>query len=318
MCKSVGNGNNKILPYHYRFDNTVSVRVDIDSFKCLKYGVPNLLGLFDRYDIKASFYCVMGWEGDIFSIIKHKLFRKIHPRYQSRFLHSREGKSTLNIRQLNSLYGTPEIVRMLLFPKKFTRQKAILEDIVLRGHDLGVHGFVHARWNNLTVPELDTEFNRMITSYEAIFDKRPEGFCSPLALENDEVDFLLSKYGLNYISSLTSNNINFVKLKNHMDLKIVSVPVTIKMTDMYIPPIEYFIRQGYSSNQAAVKTNSMIDEAISIKNLASFFLHPRNEGISFADSLDRVLNHVLIKGYTVKTNQQIAEDYRNSNHEENV
>ena len=61
-----------------------SLRIDIDSLVGLRNGVPKILDLLGEYGIKASFFSVMGWEGDLFSVLKHRFFysNKNFPRFE--------------------------------------------------------------------------------------------------------------------------------------------------------------------------------------------------------------------------------------------
>ena len=53
-------------------DSIFSLRIDIDTRNGLVKGVPKLLDLLDKYDVKASFYIPMGKESNIFDVIKHR------------------------------------------------------------------------------------------------------------------------------------------------------------------------------------------------------------------------------------------------------
>ena len=51
---------------------TFTLRVDLESDKGIKEGLPKLLDLLKRYDLKASFYLVMGGESNIWEILKYR------------------------------------------------------------------------------------------------------------------------------------------------------------------------------------------------------------------------------------------------------
>jgi len=51
---------------------TFTLRIDLESDKGIKEGVPRLLDLLKKYNIKASFYISMGGESNIFEILKYR------------------------------------------------------------------------------------------------------------------------------------------------------------------------------------------------------------------------------------------------------
>ena len=51
------------------------IRIDIDTITGLREGVPSLLKMFSKYDVKVSFFCPMGWEGDFFSVFTQRFIR---------------------------------------------------------------------------------------------------------------------------------------------------------------------------------------------------------------------------------------------------
>jgi len=106
-----------------------TLRVDLESNKGIKKSLPKLLDLLKKYDIKASFYLVMGGESNIFELL----------RYRKKLTHADERKI--------KVWRFRDKIRMVLLPKDFVKgNKKILRRILEEGHELGVHGWKHRAW----------------------------------------------------------------------------------------------------------------------------------------------------------------------------
>ena len=273
-----------------------SLRIDIDTYKDLKEGVPNVLNLLSRYNIKASFFCTMGWEGDIISVLRHRI------------LYAKKVKlpEVTAKKQLFSSYL--EFLRCLFLPKKISKQAKMLKKIVDEGHDLGVHAYIHTRWHNPTTKNLTKEFNEMIKSYEEIFNKKPIGFASPLFTSSNELVRLIDKYGFLYASFLEGEK-PFQPKINEKKCSHIQIPVNIRFGQ--IPPILYFSMQGLSQDAVAEKTIGLIDKKIRENGFASTYIHPVHEGMEpLLTSLTTVIRHIKNKGYLTKTYEELALDYK--------
>jgi len=103
------------------------LRIDVESNKGIKEGIPKIIDLLKRYNIKASFYLTMGGESGIFDLLKYR--KKL------------DGERGIKI------FSKFEILRMAFFPKDFVENnKNILQRILNEGHELGIHGWKHRRW----------------------------------------------------------------------------------------------------------------------------------------------------------------------------
>ncbi len=282
-------------------EGTVVLRVDIDSLVGLRFGVPHLLDLFEHYGCKACFYSVMGWEGDIFSVLRHRIWRRIFR--SPHYLYARDGESTQNARSITRSYGWGEILRMLFFPRKFSRDVNILKDIIERGHELSVHGYIHVKWNCMTQQELEREVDAMLQAYRHLFGKIPLGFAAPLALENDITHQILASRGIRYTSVLATESVYPYRGATRSG-GMLYFPVFVRCAEHYIPPIEYFSR-FHPVEDPAGETAKLIDDAIDKFGWASTFMHARNEGITYLSSLKQVLGSIRERGYKVRTFEEL-------------
>ena len=78
---------------------TFTLRVDLESDKGIQFGVPKLLNLLKKYNLKASFYIPMGGESNIFELLSNRIKIKS------------AGERNIKI------FSLFEKLRMVLFPK---------------------------------------------------------------------------------------------------------------------------------------------------------------------------------------------------------
>ncbi len=113
----------------------LGLKVDVDTFEGLRRGVPRLLRLLERRNLRASFFVPGGPDRSGRAI--GRLFHQ--PGFLSKM------RRTGGLR----LYGPVTALRGTLLPAvPMTRGRAELRAIVAAGHDLGVHGWDHVAWHD--------------------------------------------------------------------------------------------------------------------------------------------------------------------------
>jgi len=288
-----------------------ALRIDIDTIKGLQVGVPNLLDILGKHDIKASFFCPMGWEGDLFSVLLHRFIRS-----NKRF--SVEGglyagnNPEINLTKFKIkeyLY----VIRALFIPRKFLGQFSILKRIITEGHELGVHGYVHARWRRPAFLELEKEFDLMTRKFSNAFGFKPSGIATPLFQSNDCVLKLCDRYGFTYASSLGGVQPFFPEIKgkkcNHLQ-----IPITLDafQNNRMLPLTFYYYRKGFSKDEIVKKIVEKIYEKIDRYDLLTMHVHPKDEGIYLKDAFETVIQSVRSSKVACMTFKEISLNYRES------
>ncbi|PIO08345.1 hypothetical protein COU59_01830 [Candidatus Pacearchaeota archaeon CG10_big_fil_rev_8_21_14_0_10_34_12] len=222
-----------------------TLRVDLESDKGIKKGVPRLLDLLKKYDIKASFYLSMGGESNILEILSY-----------------RDKLKTSGKRRIR-LWTLKDKLRMVLFPKDFVKENTkILKKILEEGHELGIHGWKHREWTRgLEKIDVEKTINKSIKKYELIFGKKPTSFASPGFNINKKVIDALNASNIMFISDFQGN-------KPKMFGKIKNIPVTILGKDK-TPIIEYLVSLGKKDEEII----EIIKKEITQSNIASFYIH---------------------------------------------
>ena len=148
----------------------LTIKVDVDTLKGYLEGVPRLLDILGRREIKASFFFSMGPDNSGKAI--RRIFRK---GFLAKMLRTK-APSTYGFKTL--LYGT-----LLKAPMIVTSNPGILKRAVDDGHDCGVHSWDHVLWQDcllkLSREEIRTEFNMATGLFYDIVGAPPRSCAAP-------------------------------------------------------------------------------------------------------------------------------------------
>ena len=235
------------------------VRIDLESDRGIREGLPRLLDLFKKHNILGSFYLTMGGESNIFEILENR------------------GPMKGSAKRKIKIWSFWDKLRIVLFPKKFVRRnKDILKRILEEDHELGLHGYKHRVWTrNLGSLDLNFEIKRMVEEYNHIFGVRPISFAAPGFNTNNKVLRILEMEGIRYISDFLGRK-NYGKLKN--------IPIEICGLNR-MPFIEYHVGEGKSDKEII----NEFKKEIKGKNFVSFYLHGLFEGRFKIDLVEKMI-----------------------------
>ncbi len=266
------------------------MRIDIDGRMGLRKGVPNLLEVLRRTDVRASFFTVMGGESSIIDVLRYR--GGPEPSWDDITL------------------PKTEVLRTLFFPKDFVTENAgILEKILAEGHTLGPHGWKHRAWTRcLDKLDVDEQFKMMIAKYRRLFRKKPRSFAGPAFKTNLRVLECLDKHGFLCAGDVQDGGA-FHPVVGGKRFKHVQVPVTLRAhnTD---PLIEWFSGQGLSDDAVVKKIAGMVVEREKRGALSVFYCHDFFEGIYKPHLVERVLKEVKGRGAEFATMEEIAKKCR--------
>jgi undecaprenyl phosphate-alpha-L-ara4FN deformylase len=149
----------------------VALKVDVDSYAGTRDGVPRLIAILDRFDIKATFYFSMGPDNT------GKAVRRIFTRkgFLQKVLRTRTF-AAYGIKTL--LYGTllPAPLIAASFPD-------ILRQAENNGHEVGIHCWDHVKWHDLLPwfpkPVTAMELGKASSQFESIFGRRTRTTAAP-------------------------------------------------------------------------------------------------------------------------------------------
>ena len=115
--------------------STVGLRVDVDTRRGLDEGVPRLLALFRRLDIRASFFVTMGPDHS-----GRAIRRALRPSFLAKMWRTNPFK----------LYGLRTLLSGTLAPARLVGAGApsMLRQIADEGHEVAPHGWDHVGWQD--------------------------------------------------------------------------------------------------------------------------------------------------------------------------
>lgn len=240
------------------FRAALCIRVDVETVNCLLKGVPNLMELFDNYGFKATFFVPMG--SDL-------LGRSIKAEDLPRYLRL-EPLKKFGVK--NILYG------LLLPPPDIGKQhSAELRTIAECGHEVGLHGFDHAKWVRkirlLPCEDVEEMFIKGYKEFTNIFGREPRSFASPGFMYTESVLSLLDRHGFLYGSD-TRGVLPFWPRIRGTSFKTLQVPVTM-------PNLEELSWRGLNDREALMRISSALKEKVASGGLATILIHPSYEGL---------------------------------------
>ncbi|MDH4162020.1 MAG: polysaccharide deacetylase family protein [Nitrospirota bacterium] len=141
-------------------DITLSIKIDVDTDRGTRIGVPNLLRLFDEYGIKATF---------LFSLGPDNTGRAIKRIFRPGFF------SKVSRTSVVSTYGIRTLMNGVLLPGPHVgrRNEGVMRQTRDRGHEVGIHCYDHIRWQDglasMSAYEVREEFGKAKKEFERIF-----------------------------------------------------------------------------------------------------------------------------------------------------
>jgi len=207
----------------------LAIKIDVDTDRGTRIGVPNLLSLFDEFNIKTTF---------LFSLGPDNTGRAIKRIFRPGFL----GKVSRT--SIISTYGIRTLLNGVLLPGPHVgrRNEAIMRTARDKGHEVGIHCYDHIRWQDglstMTRDQVNDEFGKAQKEFERIFHEPAttagaagwQANCFSLAAEDDA--------GLLYASDCRGTRPFFPRCENNV-YKTLQVPTTLPTLDELIGRAEY-------------------------------------------------------------------------------
>lgn len=153
-----------------RIPMIIGLRIDADTYRGTRYGIPNLIKLLARYRIRASIFFSIGPDN-----MGRHLFRLCRPDFLKKMLRSKAP----------NLYGWDIVCRGTLLPGPVIGKHlgAIVRAANESGHEIGLHAWDHhawqvhvAQWNDNTI---ETSLRKGVRMLSSICGSVPECSAAP-------------------------------------------------------------------------------------------------------------------------------------------
>ena len=201
---------------------TIALRIDVDTFRGTRDGIPRLLALLNGRKIRATWYVTLGPD----NMGRHAL-RMLRPAFALKMLRS----------GAPSLYGWEIIFRGTMWPGPVISAR-LAETVRMPhtdGHEMGVHAWDHHRWqmgiDSLTDSQLDVELDRATDALGSIIGCEPTTAAAPGWRCNERVLALKSSQRFAYRSDCRGAATPFLPIVNGTALQQPQIPVDLPTYD---------------------------------------------------------------------------------------
>lgn len=255
----------------------IGLRVDVDTYRGTKYGVPELCRIFQNNHIKASFFFSVGPDN-----MGRHLWRLLKPAFLWKMLRS----------NAVGLYG-PEIILMgTMWPGIGIGKHLgkIIKACAEQGHEIGFHAWDHHREQSkiekLSTAEIRTVIKRGIDTLTTITGTAPVASAVPGWRCNATVLQVKDEFTFKYNSDCRGHSI-FRPLNDEQKLATVQVPVTLPTYD------ELIGRNGITNDNY----NAYMLSLLQPEKLNILTIHAEAEGGKCHKMFEQFIHDALLKGY---------------------
>ena len=151
-------------------ETRIALKIDVDTHAGLARGVPAIAALLAAHGIRASFFVVCGVDR-----MGRRLGRLLDPRFVQKLVRTRAV----------AVYGWRTLLSGTLLPARAVAGAFpdLLRRLIVVGHEVGVHGYDHARWQDrlpaLSPAEVRAQVLRARDVLREILGAAPPGFAAP-------------------------------------------------------------------------------------------------------------------------------------------
>ena len=271
-------------------ENTrIGLKVDVDTLRGTREGVPRLTALLKQLKVDATFYFSVG--PDNTGRAMRRVFRKGFAQKVARTsVLKHYGLKTL-------LYGV-----LLPGPDISAHAGGVMRGVHDAGFEVGLHTFDHVRWQDYVAAASESwtriEFERGMNAFRQVFGFYPQSHAAAGWQINAHALELEQEYGLSYASD-TRGQTPFWPLLNGKRSSCPQLPTTLPTFD------ELLGRNGVNESNIAEAMFALSES--SLKDLHVFTLHAELEGMLLLDSFESLLQKWQAAGVTITRMAAIRE-----------
>ena len=196
-------------------------RFDVDTPKCIKKGVPNLISLSKKLDVPFTFFINMGRGTSRWSFIK-----KIIPFGSKSIPHT-----TFKLSNLKKLGLWDYFIMALFNPQVGNSHPHIIKSLKKAGHEVGLHGGSnHGEWQNESHSWGNQKFFKEIipalNSLTKFLGERPLGFSSPGWCGSNDLNTILESLDFYYVADAHGENLKTITYAQNAS-NLLQIPTNI-------------------------------------------------------------------------------------------
>ncbi len=260
----------------------VGLRIDVDTLRGTRQGVPKLLEILARENIKASFFFSVGPDN-----MGRHLWRLLRPAFFIKMLRTKAA----------SLYGWDILLRGTFWPGPLIGKHcaAVIREALTAGHEIGLHSWDHQRWqskiDNFTPEFLNREIKRGYDCLTEIIKQPPACFAAPAWRITDAGLKVLSRFPFNFVSNCRGRSIFRPQIEESTTEKALNIEIPTTL-----PTYDEIIGQQCDANNY----NHYLLDLIKPSQLNVLTIHAEVEGIFCHELFTDFLNQARDRNITFK------------------
>lgn len=266
----------------------IALKVDVDTLRGTLEGVPNLLRLFDRHQIRATF---------LFSLGPDHTGRALRRIFRPGFLAKVRRTSVTSHYGLRTLlYGT-----LLPGPHIGNRAGGVMRSAAAAGHEVGIHCYDHIRWQDFVAHKgpdwTRREMERAIETFAQVFGFRARAHGAAGWQINPHALSLEGTMGFDYASDVRGYS-PFYPVMDGVRSRCPQIPTTLPTLD------ELIGRDGVAEEDCHEPLLRASSEPLHPGHV--YTLHAEIEGMKLLPVMDRLLTKWKRSGEEIHT---LADTY---------
>jgi len=272
---------------------TLSLRVDVDTLEGSLNGIPALLRMLDRHDMRASFYFSLGPDNSGKAI--RRIFRK---GFLAKMRRTNAGR----------LYGFKTMMYGVLLPAPIihTRAAAVMRQAREAGHEVAIHGWDHVQYHDLLDRKsqawLQDWFDRAHGAFAEVFGEPARGAVSPAWRCNDATLEIQEAFCLDYAGDCRGMEPFYPVVKGRT-LKTLQIPTTLPTMD------ELLGLEGMGGHEVNARLWDLVrEDALNV-----YALHTEVEGGALAPVFDAFLAGLKDRETRILTHADWLPELRTAN-----
>ncbi len=282
----------------------LAIKVDVDTYRGTRDGVPVLRELFEKFEVPATFLFSFGPDNTGKAL--RRIFRK---GFLKKCLRSNVA-GNYGIKTL--LYGT-----LLKAPKISKLCSAQMKEVRAAGFECGIHSWDHFNWQErlprMRPTEVDMEFMRARAEFEKIFGETakccgaPGWQITPDALETED------KAGLLYASD-TRGKTPFFPSMGGRSFKTLQIPTTLPTLDELLGIVktdavaDMYLGDISKMDFSVMTVHAELEGGAYARLFGDFLSRAASEGVEFA-SLEACARKILSAPHSVPACEIRMEEF---------
>jgi undecaprenyl phosphate-alpha-L-ara4FN deformylase len=267
----------------------IGLRIDVDTFRGTRLGVPNLCRLLESRSMNASFFFSVGPDN-----MGRHLWRCFKPVFLWKMLRTKAA----------SLYGWDILLRGTFWPGPIIGEKlgSVIRSAFDAGHEVGLHAYDHHAWqahiDAMDEVAIYREIKKGYDLLEKILGKPPTCSAVPGWKCNEAVLLAKNRFAFDYNSDCRGKSI-FRPIAGGCELLQPQVPVTLPTYD------EVVGRNGVTDGNYNDYMLSLLDPA----KLNVLTIHAEVEGIACLEMFGQFMKRACSKGYSFVPLRVLLQEY---------